>query len=56
MATRSEKQRAYTDAVEIAKAAYGSSTGYASKEIAEFLQNTYDKLVELMKDVNEQKL
>lgn len=54
MATYDEKVRAYKDAVEIAKAAYGSSTDYRGASIDEFLQKTYDKLVELLEDTRSQ--
>lgn len=54
MATYDEKLRAYKDAVEIVKAAYGSSSEYRIGMMDEILQKTYDKLVELIEDTRKQ--
>lgn len=49
---REDKIRAYKDAVEIVKAAYGSETGYIPDIAPEFLQKTYEKLIELLEDAH----
>lgn len=50
MATVEQKRKAYSDAVEITKAACSSTAGYSIAAIPNLLQGVYDKLVELMDD------
>lgn len=52
MANSIQKRKAYSDAVEITKAAYSSSTSYSSDNVGDFLQRVYDKLVELQDDAD----
>lgn len=50
MATVEQKRKAYSDAVEIVKAACSSTTDYTIAGVPNLLQGVYDKLVELMDD------
>ena len=52
---RADKFRAYKEAIEIVKAAYGSETSYRLDFLPGTLQATYDKLKELLEDVYDSK-
>lgn len=54
MATSIQKRKAHSDAVEITKAAYSSSTSYSSDNVDNFLQKVYDKLVALQEDADKE--